>query len=66
LAPPSSTISIAHDIAYTQECAPHCIHLRKLKKTLKKPNLKPFSKLKCNLYQIPQLEGRKKIAKVVM
>jgi hypothetical protein len=47
----------AHHIAYT---------FRKLKKTLKKPNLKSFSKLKCNLYQIPQLEGRKKIAMVVM
>jgi hypothetical protein len=37
-----------------------------IKKDPKKTKLKSIYQIKMQLYQIPQLEGRKKIAKVVM
>jgi hypothetical protein len=38
----------------------------KIKKDPKKTKLKTICQIKMQLYQIPQLEGRKEIAKVVM
>jgi hypothetical protein len=45
-----------------------CTTLRtpqKIKKNIEKTKLKTICQIKMQLYQIPQLEGRKKIAKVI-